>query len=1269
MKLVPKKRLSLILIFFGMTATLALAQMDIPVDPLTGRLLYSVPLWELNAGDLSVPIAAAYEGEGIKVAQGEGKFGMGWELSGAGAVSRVVRGLPDDYYEDTPTNDRRGWLHTGAAVSAANFTAPQGYSSCAQESADYTLINGWSYDRDTEPDLFTFSAPGLFGQFVLDASGDARLLDHQNLRIDYYPSGSTSLITSFTITKSNGTKYTFANGESVTRQAKKYNSGDQIDYFKTDYYLNIGQLGFKSKWFLTKIESQSGGEITYSYSGTTTETTKRDVIVYLPNGDEKKQYFVEDVTVSPIIRSISGGSLIVELDYINANRCVSKVSITDVDNNIIVKQYTPDYAFIKDANTTVHYPVTKLFLKSITERGDNCYSYPAFKFSYYGVNFYNGTTIVPYDSPDTNQDIWGYFNQTAENKKPTIYHYQSKTGTERFRLSEINSTPPTSTEPFIGTNRAVNPDKVTTGALWSIQLPSGGTTFIMYEPNEYSIPVGDSQYGPGIRVSRIWSHDAVSSNDYAVKSFEYEVENSSSTSGVMPYPPVFAFYNINQQVIRTADNMSPESIVQYKRVVVKTEGKGQTVYSYNIPAVFPTTSIGDWNATFSKVVRPSSPCPSLGILPNDYYSYPYPPNTNFDFERGTSDLILTQNESGQVVKINDLSYQRLDTSPVVINAVKYEKHSDNIIQYGQYKILANAANIMVSETTSIADLNDVTKVNTSTSTYEYDPTHFMLKASQTTNSDNIVHRTEFKYPIDFSAANPVGTEAINLKSMSDNNLWAPVLVSTKVNGNLTGSVLTLYNNFQYNSEDRWLPSKVLTNQANNLIEASLNGQQLSYNGYREESKVEEYNLLGKPITISDRSRIPKTTLYGYGGQSPVAIVSNAKYNEVAYEGFETSTEYDFTTSLTSDGITPWAGKKSMVITTPHSLDRAGLVVGKDKRYRFSARILGAATGQVNFKCYQSGVLKASGILDYGQEDLGNWVFKYGYIDLSGISGEYILKVSTTNSLRLDDILYHPQSASVTFESLTPGIGLVAQGNDRGQNIFWEYDHLGRLEKVRDQDKNITQLNGYYYVNQSGPPFTSEFYNNWNGPMVVGSNVTFTAFSSCADVTYKWYVNDVEQTQVGSSFQYQFTQATPHTIKLVVTEGVTGNTSTTSKTYSVKTPTGSGAPTVKLVADRTNIFNCDGYENTITASVLGCYDPNSFILEWEKKTCHDNNYMPVSGSNLSWNFDINVDTNGQPCFYSIRCRVVSICPTDAQSYTSAWKEIDITYTEVPEGMCE
>jgi hypothetical protein len=171
------------------------AQVDVPVDLLTGRPQISISLWNLQMGNVSAPIAVSYNGTGIRVEESEGTAGMGWNLAAGGAISRAVRSLPDDY-AGSGGDLRKGWLEPGIASSVQSFnpTANDDLSVCTDEVNDYNTLNGFGYTKDIEPDLFYVSAPGLNFKFVFDASGGltVKTIPYQDVKVTVAGQAGTS---------------------------------------------------------------------------------------------------------------------------------------------------------------------------------------------------------------------------------------------------------------------------------------------------------------------------------------------------------------------------------------------------------------------------------------------------------------------------------------------------------------------------------------------------------------------------------------------------------------------------------------------------------------------------------------------------------------------------------------------------------------------------------------------------------------------------------------------------------------------------------------------------------------------------------------------------------------------------------------------------------------------------------------------------------------------------------------------------------------------
>jgi hypothetical protein len=76
---------------------------DVPVSPYTGTSDISVPIFEIDAKGVKVPISLNYHTGGIKVEEEAGMVGLGWALTAGGSISRTVLDQ-DDFQGDYFTN-------------------------------------------------------------------------------------------------------------------------------------------------------------------------------------------------------------------------------------------------------------------------------------------------------------------------------------------------------------------------------------------------------------------------------------------------------------------------------------------------------------------------------------------------------------------------------------------------------------------------------------------------------------------------------------------------------------------------------------------------------------------------------------------------------------------------------------------------------------------------------------------------------------------------------------------------------------------------------------------------------------------------------------------------------------------------------------------------------------------------------------------------------------------------------------------------------------
>lgn len=75
----------------------ALQKVNADVNLYNGSQRTSIPLWTVQANDLSIPVSINSSNNGIKVDEMGTLLGQNWDLNAGGMISRVVKGLPDEF--------------------------------------------------------------------------------------------------------------------------------------------------------------------------------------------------------------------------------------------------------------------------------------------------------------------------------------------------------------------------------------------------------------------------------------------------------------------------------------------------------------------------------------------------------------------------------------------------------------------------------------------------------------------------------------------------------------------------------------------------------------------------------------------------------------------------------------------------------------------------------------------------------------------------------------------------------------------------------------------------------------------------------------------------------------------------------------------------------------------------------------------------------------------------------------------------------------------
>ena len=436
-----------------------------PVDYYTGKLNVNIPIYTIKTKELTVPISLSYNTSGIQLNEMASWVGLGWNLNAGGAIVRNVKGIPDN---SNPIVDLRG----NFAFTKENYKA---------------LYEMQSGVKDTAPDEYIVSAPGLSGSFYFDPLNRDNVLfrDFQNTKVTAVRQTGYRGWRSFQLTKDDGTIYVF--GESVPVNDPN-TGGINYEGGATEQTLKGNPLlDFDSAWYLTKIISANGKEqISFVYKSIdsidypvmTSESLSHEgasayIVKNYPSGFSNiKKYFLQSILFTngkiDFISTLDRQDLV--LDY-----KLNSIEISSISNGVSTlvqkSSFTYDYyagggsvdssdPFWQDTRIQAskgRFLRLKEFINNNTNR----------KHTFE----YNSTGLQSRGS--TAQDYWGYMNtNTGSLTPPTTVDVPVFVG-------------PPSTINYGTGNRKADENQMKAGILEKITYPEGGYTVFEYEANKY----------------------------------------------------------------------------------------------------------------------------------------------------------------------------------------------------------------------------------------------------------------------------------------------------------------------------------------------------------------------------------------------------------------------------------------------------------------------------------------------------------------------------------------------------------------------------------------------------------------------------------------------------------------------------------------------------------------------------------------------------------------------------------------------------------------
>ncbi len=890
---------------------------DMPVSLYTGVPQISIPIYTIECKDLTIPISLSYHSSGIKVEEIASWVGLGWSLNAGGAISRSVKGLADDLYEvDNLKNELgvfvnctdAGYLYSGDIIT--NF---------CDNTGDLTENKFWKLSHgglDGEPDVFYYNFLGYSGKFVFDEQGNVHNFEQNNLKISYSkePQGE---IESFEIVTEEGVILVFATTEATNVIGDNIQHGKLFGFNAAPPY---EWQTYVSSWYLSKvILAYSNDSIIFHYENDQIASVRkgreefRKWESYSPDWYAKVinsgSYFPEKKRLKKIIWNM--GEVHLNADHSRQDynvlvtdpsydaKALTEVIIKDHEQNTVYS-YTLDYSYFQSPLIDINEDDSKEgYYKRL--RLDKVYQKDA------SGNF-EGAYIFEYDETPLphrfsyEQGYWGYYNANYTNGNnpdkttiPNYYEYPWDSGGVNDIYNDKYLGPYSifqrnyySSEIYRDgfANRDPNPEVIQACILKKITYPTGGTHELYYEPNDFYL-YDQNITGGGLRISKIIINDNLNPENNITKEYFYtSSENPGNSSGrIINLPQYVKGHKIGSN--GQADNSviystslaglgnTHGSFVGYEEVIVKLSGNGEKYCKYNIPATFgidTSNCTNQTNCIYNRTISETRDYMNTFI---DYVesNFPYPPDPNFDWNRGLLLEEKTFNEDELLVKHTSNKYDIKNYKKVNALFVKdlswmswgsyfYYWH-----KYGRYYYLSGWLSL-VESTKTIYDNNGENGVTQTTEFYYENPSHKQVTKKQRSKSTGQIDKVEYYYPADISNYAEVFTTSNIIDSLISHNLVSKLIKAERYNGaDRIAGALNSFNVYNGNYD---------------IVRASAS-YNLQGNTYTLNSQIDDYDEFSNVLQHHEDQGNLISYYWAYNNQYPVVKAENVSYPDLETE--------------------------------------------------------------------------------------------------------------------------------------------------------------------------------------------------------------------------------------------------------------------------------------------------------------------------------------------------------------------------------------------------
>jgi hypothetical protein len=627
-----------------------------------------------------------------------------------------------------------------------------------------------------------------------------------------------------------------------------------------------------------------------------------------------------------------------------------------------------------------------------------------------------------------------------------------------------------------GADKSANTEKAQSNILTSIGWPTGSSTQYVYGLNTYH--KGNINYsGGGLRIEAVKQIDDAGN----VLTTQYSYQNASGfSSGIL------------HGILNETKGYSTSYLIYYAGPPFSYRDSARI--ERDVP-ISKLTDVDNINVGYS-IVTITKPDNSKEVnyfqdykqFPDGIYSYFHFTNNYFDgfhpeyastyqgFSYFTSNnlkrgLLIRKdifNSLNEVVK--STGYQYNYTNGIIIYGSQSIYNGTDIIENtasSQSDFFVGSVYREIVTTCSLTNINDTTYTPSghnlistvaAQNTFKSGAWPFLLSRQSVTQSDGTILNTDYNYASDILPPDQSGMSSLLYAA----NIMTPLeTIQSVTRGGIeqvTGAKITTY---QSVGSDLLLPSQMLTLKIGSPV---TDYQHLSktyiYDSRMKPDHTYVFHSDGQLLQAVGNDGIPVSNLWGYNKQYPIAKVTNATKDQIAYGNCEEIVDGDdeinnsnifFSNNSASLFSTDCkTGHRSYRLIDGNYMETVGqLPVG---HYIISYWSKG---GQMTFDDYYT----FNNVLD-GSTDNNGWSYHQATFTITANDYFEMYPDGSGTPILVDDIRIYPEGAQMTTCTYEPGVGISSQTDANGIITYYEYDGFNRLMNIKDYKGNI--IKNYLY---------------------------------------------------------------------------------------------------------------------------------------------------------------------------------------------------------------